>query len=577
MNNICGNQPVECQHFIYDLNLSSNNAVGALTYQIKHSNEQISIAVNNRNNFTPIQMLNFEGLQRILSVIIAKSKTSLTDNRLQLQQTSIIAKHLTLVLEIHKIASINTYRQQTYLNGSLQTSGEPIQHDMHQFKTCKIPHHAVQGLLLKQVHYGFQILGNLKCHYGEQIAAKKFLFLHTFDGTIDGTLLMEGRTALHFAALAGEIDSIITYKKLLRTRKYIEALQQEDSKGFAPIDYIKASLRIAQLCNKLPTAAASEINEILTARRVKYNQPAFQKMIMKLSSRKDLFGRTGLHWSAIHGDFEAIKEIISTPAGIRGLLVKDIFGYTPPDLAAMEGHSNLAAIWNQTSTASMQSRALVFKSPIIDQKTQMKKFHQYFEIQNRDLLFMNQYLAGLCNGASFLYTLQENDDCFYSQLEALVSWDGSKSTLHNGLESLFESKIAELHWFQSSIDHRDQDEQSLAWLQRQLLILNPEMTLKPVHEASQIEYNPLQLATALETYRKMDGINLFIGGCGHAVSLKIRKGKFHYFDANLPYRTAALETAFETAKIIAATKYRMLNHSDEPMQMSIYAYYIKPH
>jgi hypothetical protein len=216
------------------------------------------------------------------------------------------------------------------------------------------------------------------------------------------------------------------------------------------------------------------------------------------------------------------------------------------------------------------------KSLKISQKELLKKFRSYFEVQKRDLAFMNQYQGGICNGLSFLYTLQENDDRFFSQLDALVSWNGHESSLDSGMEDLFEAKITETHWFQESIAHSDEDEQSLEWLHKQLAILRPDLRLDATSDSGLIQCSVHKLTAIFECFQEIDNINLFVGGSGHAIAIKIRNGIFHYYDCNLPWRTAPQASAHDAAHMVACTKYRMRQLSIEPMLLRMFSYVVSP-
>lgn len=535
--------------------------------KIETSPDQFKVTI--RETTCSVYELGISVLQALYSLLFVE-----TQKNPQKETARLLVKQLKQTIQIKTLMQVNINRLALLPKNILESH---FQEEIALFEHGSFSPKNEKAMLAQQLLLALQIVDQMEAQ-NQHDTAQSYYSLMKMAETInseDGLFFWGSRSVLHYAVLTAEMENVRAVVQLIKpsTQKLLEALQSEDEQGFSPFDYLKASGRLPQFYKLLSKSSMLEGIKIIEQTRFPTSMSSnYQTLRQKLASKQDWYGRTGLHWSAMYGDMQTIKDILSHPTGQKCKEIFDIFGHTPFDLAVQAGDA-AAAMQLAIKPCMSPKEEWTFgkEAPKIDHNTLLAKFGRFFDVMQRDRALLEPFQSGVCNAAAFLFTLQE-DDPFYSGLEALCSWDEKKASLDPGLVKLFESKIEQMLWFQQSIGHQDAEEQSWSWLQRQLVIVDSTRHLNVESEFPLSACNASELARRLEAFRMKHGMNLFIDGDGHAVSLKIRQGRFHYYDINLPYRTRPLKFAAEAANLICTTKYRMLGLEEEPMQLRMIAY-----
>jgi ankyrin repeat protein len=179
-------------------------------------------------------------------------------------------------------------------------------------------------------------------------------------------------------------------------------------------------------------------------------------------SKRTINNRTLLHYVAAENNPEMASYLLAVPEVKLLLTNKDMFGFTPLDLAIQYGIDSIILLLEPAcDLEAIKQSAHYGQKPVrIDHGTLIPPMFFYLQSHYRSTEFLST--EGVCNGLSYLKSLYFSRYIF-GTLRLMASWDGISHTLKQPLNAdipqskfykkkrnLFEQWIGNIIWFQHS-------------------------------------------------------------------------------------------------------------------------------
>lgn len=188
----------------------------------------------------------------------------------------------------------------------------------------------------------------------------------------------------------------------------------------------------------------------------------------------NLSGNTLMH-VAVNAGCSFLKDLLFLPGFAALQHTRNIYGYTPLDLALQTGKDDFIQLL--APECPLDPRAGYGVKPIpVNQNPVLDKMVYRLKLKYRDTRYFNP--NGHCNGFSFLHSLYAEKEPYYFDTLALMSdWNGSEDELvkpldphrpqarfYKNLDELFEQWTNDVIWFQHSrleeVDRLRQDDRA---------------------------------------------------------------------------------------------------------------------
>ncbi len=298
------------------------------------------------------------------------------------------------------------------------------------------------------------------------------------------------------------------------------------------------------------------------------------------------YGRNPIHYLATCKNEEIIRMILNHPLTKPLVNEKDYFGFTPADLAKMEGNNVLL---NQLSLHDPDAKK---EKPVdIRQKNVLDKLTYFLKLTNiGDPASMPE--GGHCNGFAFLFLYYRRRglrDEFFKMLKLISAWDGNPDFLkktepvaafsgnYKNVTDLFNQWVNDLIWFQQSnlnvelkglninpTQSARKQQYDIVKKSKSIFELPPRFLTRGENLSAE------QLGEYLDIFKEMPSLDVEFSKGEHATSLAIMSdGRFDYYDPNQSDILEPFASSSFLASHIKDTKYRLLNRLFPDQSMSL--------
>lgn len=274
-------------------------------------------------------------------------------------------------------------------------------------------------------------------------------------------------------------------------------------------------------------------------------------------SGKDVFGNTVLHLAIAAGNDAILKELLLQSNASKLLLIKNIYGETPLDLAIKTGNIKAQQLLSPGFASELGSKSHITE---LQQNKIIRNFLYYLRSQYRETDSANP--DGYCNGFEFLfqyYTAKGMGDYFFNTLELLANWNGETST---PMFEKFAEWLNDVSWFQHSIEGFYTTSHNDRVGQYTLVEKTKDYMPCPISDnyggfGVGDDLNEQQLNELLSIFNKMPtGARLYFGGGEHATGAWLDDNRqLIYYDSNHRRRTAPLDNPQSLVEVLINTKY----------------------
>jgi ankyrin repeat protein len=302
-------------------------------------------------------------------------------------------------------------------------------------------------------------------------------------------------------------------------------------------------------------------------------------------------GNTLLHL-AILNDCKLIKELLTIPGFKELVKVKNIYGYTPLDLAIQNKQDELIQLLAPESDLNLIKKDAQYgiQPSEISQAVVNHNMFYRLRIKYRDTSYFS--VKGNCNGFAYLkpfYARQGKEQYYFDTLALMANWDGSEAALqkefnkdipqaqyYKNLDELFEHWTNDLIWFQHSeleqVDTLQQDDRVRQYsmikgkeqgedLDYIPLYKEPTITFDENNNLIHYSRTKAQLVEIFSYLTRMPAnVQFQLGGGQHQTSsYNNKEGELVYYDPNFRYKTENTKDFKEIIQRIIDFKYIYLN------------------
>jgi ankyrin repeat protein len=418
-----------------------------------------------------------------------------------------------------------------------------------------------------------------------------------------------------------EIDSLLIIAAKNGQLKTVEYLYQNNANINSKKSYAETALIEAVKLKK------QDVINFLLAQKVNVNQKNFLKITALsyaiLNSDKETInkliaqgasinyvnvgGNTLLHLAVLH-DCKLIKELLTIPGFNELIKVKNIYGFTPLDLAIQNKQDELIQILALESDLNLIKKDVNYgiKPSEISQDIVMDKMLFRLRILYRDTSFFSA--IGHCNGFTYLkpfYARQGKEQYYFDTLALMANWDGSEAALqqkfnkdipqaqyYKNLDELFEQWTNDAIWFQHTtldmVDSLQQADRAGQYLMIKGKDQGEDLNYIPLYKEPPISFDEnrnfinyqrteAQLGEIFSYLIRMPtNVQFQLDGGQHSTSSYNNKdGELVYYDSNFTYKTENTKNFKEIIQRLINYKYILFNKFDDDKadcNLSVYCY-----
>ncbi|WP_028389649.1 ankyrin repeat domain-containing protein [Legionella fairfieldensis] len=327
-------------------------------------------------------------------------------------------------------------------------------------------------------------------------------------------------------------------------------------------------------------------NTALTFAIINNDKETVSKLVMQGASlgHVDVDGNTLLHLAIIN-HCKIIKELLTIQGFNELVKIKNIYGFTPLDLAIQNKRAELIRLWVPECDLEIIKKDSNYgvKPTAIYQTAVRRKMFYWLKLNYRDVSYFDS--VGHCNGFSYLksfYSAKDMEQYYFDTLALMSNWDGREDTLkkpfkerlqakfYQNLDELFEQWTNDVIWFQHSLlEEIDQLKSGDRVGQYSMIKGNnqgnydyiplyiEELTFSKRTEAQLLEMFSYLMRMPVNTYFELGGGNHLTSG------YKSQKEILVYYDPNFTFKPEDTENIKPVIQRIIDFKYILLRRFEE--------------